>query len=473
MLKKSAILGLVLLVIGGAVLAWVVLDRRSERQRAASFKLKYNSEPDEYLKRYNEWLNMSPEERANTPLHVNGSGHAKTKSQIREEQGERLNADLDMLAMEELDTHPLVADVLYGENWQAKVRKYKKSKETSEFILTGSVVCASIGGATFGLCFVFWVIRLVVGGASWLKGADVGVGEVELEETDKIAAADVNESSEASFVNSARVTIGERCIDADATEASDDSEGSGRGKIRKTIAVLISGKKPTEYEKSPEQKISGGVGDMARSSGAGKVSQTILVQQQKDASMLEESLKAHTLKLEKQMDEFKRMQNARQSAAEQSKPLNGALEELTEQVSAIRDYAAHQQQRVEKLQDGYDWNIVRSFCLRVIRCIDNLEGRIERLSTTDIGTEHLEEVRDELIFALESSGVEQFRPEVNSAYRGQEKSTEAVKEREHCEDSGKFGMIAKVVRPGYQYFIDEGNLKVVRAAQVKLFGQVQ
>jgi len=469
MLKKSAILGLVLLIIGGAVLAWVVLERRSERQRAASFKLKYDSEPDEYLKRYNEWLNMSPEERANTPLHVNGYGHAKTKSQIRAEQAERLNADLDMLAMGELDTHPLVADVLYGENWQEEVRKYKKRKETSEFLLTGSIVCVSIGGATFGLCFVFWVIRLVVGGASRLKGAVA----VELEEKDKIAATDVDDSSETSFVNSARATIGERCVDAGSTDESDDSEGSGRGKIRKTIAVLISGKKPTEYEESPEQKTSGGVGDMARSSGAGKVSQTILAQQQKEASMLEESLKAHTLKLEKQMYEFKRMQNARQSATEQSKPLNGALEELTEQVSAIRDYAAHQQQRVEKLQDGYDWNIVRSFCLRVIRCIDNLEGRIERLSTTDVGTEHLEEVRDELIFALESSGVEQFRPEVNSPYRGQEKSTEAVKEREHCEDSGKVGMIAKVVRPGYQYFIDEENLKVVRAAQVKLFGQVQ
>ena len=68
------------------------------------------------------------------------------------------------------------------------------------------------------------------------------------------------------------------------------------------------------------------------------------------------------------------------------------------------------------------------------------------------------------------SGVEQFSPDVNSLYRGQEKSTEAVKEREHCDGDDKAGRIAKVVRPGYQYFIDEGNRKMVRAAQVKLFG---
>jgi len=195
-----------------------------------------------------------------------------------------------------------------------------------------------------------------------------------------------------------------------------------------------------------------------------------LTQRQEDAATLEASLKAHAKELEKQMNEFRRMHRIRQNGAEQSKPLNGALEDLTEQVSAIREYASHQQQRVEKLQDGYDWSIIRTFCLRVIRCIDNIESRIERLSDKEGDTGHLEEVRDELIFALESSGVEQFRPEVNSVYRGQEKSTEAVKEKEHCEKAENAGTIAQVVRPGYQYFIDEDNFKVVRAAQVKLFG---
>ena len=125
---------------------------------------------------------------------------------------------------------------------------------------------------------------------------------------------------------------------------------------------------------------------------------------------------------------------------------------------------------MEKLQDGYDWSIIRTFCLRVIRCIDNIEGRIEQLSEGDVAAEHLREVRDELVFALESSGVERFKPEVNSLYRGQEKSTEAVKEREPCDDPEQSGKIARIVRPGYQYFIDEDNFKVVRAAQVKLFG---
>ena len=83
---------------------------------------------------------------------------------------------------------------------------------------------------------------------------------------------------------------------------------------------------------------------------------------------------------------------------------------------------------------------------------------------------HLNETRDELLFALESSGVEQFVPEINSDYCGQERFAEAVKEKEHCDDPQLIGKIAKVIKPGYQYSVDENNIKVVRPAMIKLFG---
>jgi len=163
-------------------------------------------------------------------------------------------------------------------------------------------------------------------------------------------------------------------------------------------------------------------------------------------------------------------QSVQRTSLEHSKPLNNAIRELMQQVSAIREYAAYQQDRVEKLQDGYDWNIIRTFCLRIIHCIDNLENRIEHMAKKNIETSDLKEVRDELIFALESSGVEQFEPEINSDYRRQQKKAEAVKDREIVDDPNLKGKIAKVLRRGYQFVIDEMNFKVVRTAQVKLFG---
>jgi len=190
-----------------------------------------------------------------------------------------------------------------------------------------------------------------------------------------------------------------------------------------------------------------------------------------ERAKLEDSLKTQAENLEKQMKEFKQMtESAQQKALENSGPLQNGLSELTEQVAAIRDYAASQQDRVEKLQNGYDWNIIRNFCVRVIRCIDGVEQRIARLEDEGAETSQLEEVRDELIFALESSGLERFEPELNSEYRGQEKWAEAVKEREASDKSKMSGKIAEVLRPGYRYIIDEENIKVVRTAQVKLFG---
>ena len=163
--------------------------------------------------------------------------------------------------------------------------------------------------------------------------------------------------------------------------------------------------------------------------------------------------------------------------------MDSTLRELTDQVSAIREYAADQQDRVRKLQDGYDWNIIRKFCLCIIRSIDNIESRIAKLSKSFKNTElsgdcsqnskvlaHLEEIKDELIFALESSGMERFEPKINSDYRGQEKKAEVIKEKEHCDSRDYKGKIAKVIRAGYQYIIDEETIKIVRPAQVKLFG---
>ena len=157
------------------------------------------------------------------------------------------------------------------------------------------------------------------------------------------------------------------------------------------------------------------------------------------------------------------------NVTEKQLPIDNTLEELTEQVSAIREYTAFQQNRLEKLQDGYDWNIIRTFCLRIIRCIDNLDIRISKLSELDFEATHLKEVRDELIFALESSGVEQFEPEINSDYRGQEKYAEVIKSKQRCNDLELAGKIANVVRPGYHYLINDETVKVIRPAQVRLF----
>lgn len=153
-----------------------------------------------------------------------------------------------------------------------------------------------------------------------------------------------------------------------------------------------------------------------------------------------------------------------------TEPVNKSLAELSQEISAIREYASQQQDRVKKLQDGYDWGIIKRFCVRIIRCIDNIELQIDELIEQCVDVQFLEDIRDELLFAFESSGVEKFEPEVNSDYEGMEKFVEAVAHRVHTDDGNMAGKVADIVRCGYQYVVNEDDVKIVRSAQVRLYG---
>jgi molecular chaperone GrpE (heat shock protein) len=507
MLKRFVIVSLVLLLVGASELAWVLAEKRKEREQTSSYRSEHASEADKYIKQYDEWLRTPPEQRGQLPLLLGEYGGAKTKAQLRREQQERLKADLDRLASGEFDANPL-ANVLYGEDWRDQVRKYKKGKERGEFVFTGSVVCTSVGGTVLAWCVLVWITRRLLRGVSYLgrffpgavegKGAAMDEKSVrkQRKNTNPGHAASENatqppepsegladlgvsgaqtDSVEGRRLNRAKIPLsaGSRTVTGSASNpGADKFSRSNSDADAEKIAVLLSDNKSVATETMPKAGVVNSAADVRQKGQMRpKVQKNLSKVPDAEIREAEDSIKAQSENIERQMAEFKQMaQSVRQTTLEHSKPLNSALKELTQQVSAIREYAAYQQERVEKLQDGYDWNIIRTFCLRVIRCIDNLESRIEQLDSQDVKSTHLEEVKDELIFALESSGIEQFEPGINSEYRGQEKYAEAVKVKERCADPKQAGRIAKVIRPGYQYFINEDNVKVVRTAQVKLFG---
>lgn len=522
MLKKSAILGLALLLAGTAALGWFLIEKRKEQQQLTSYKLRYGTETDEYLKQFNEWLQLAPEERDLLPWGLNKSDKTKTEAQLQQEQRERLKADLDKLAAGETQIHPF-ADVLYGENWQNELRKYKSQKELRESIFTGSIMCTFTGGAISTWCLLLWMARLFIGvlyRLKWLqtfltvfdkpftklfanffknqrqakdkklakanakkakKNSEEGQKNHELKsQIEKHSAALINSGwqnpvlirREPNFNGdgTAFFTKGKSCSNNRDSKCRKKRRGARSAKNAEKIAVLLSDEKYIESEQ-PLTTTENPIVNTMQLDFPQNTEMNALSDSRESTLKLEDSLKTQAENLEKQMAEFKKMtKTVQQTTLEHSKPLNNAIKELTQQVSAIREYAAYQQDRVEKLQDGYDWNIIRTFCLRVIRCIDNLENRISQLSKENIETTDIEEVRDELLFALESSGVEQFEPEINSDYRGQEKFAEAIKDKQRCDNPKQTGKIAKVIRPGYQYFINEDNVKIVRSAQVKLFG---
>ena len=473
MVKKSIILGLILLLGGTAVFSLVTVTRRKQHEQAAYYQSKYAAEYDDYMRKYNHWLQSDPQERAELPWGIDEYGQTKPKASQLVEQQERLKADLDKLAAGETDTYPF-ADFLYGKDWQKKLNKYKTQKEISDLFYTVSIVSMLVGAMILTSYLLLRSARLFIRGFTYMKklctnffkqrkqASDIPPAETRNKKSEEIS----QQRQEPSRPQAQLKKHSKVLVDSGWQSVEKDNTGLNEPPQSQTNLPVPN--------KTCSNNSSKNAGIMARLFSDDK---SVELQDSSDSHEVQSTLKtegsiqAQTENMEKHIAEFRQMaQTIQQTACEHSEPLNNTLKELAQQVSAIREYASQQQHRVSKLQDGYDWNIIRTFCLRIIHCIDNLENRIERMARQNIETSDLVEVRDELIFALESSGVEQFEPEINSDYHRQQKKAEAVKDRELADDPNLKGKIAKVLRRGYQFVIDEMNFKVVRTAQVKLFG---
>ncbi len=142
--------------------------------------------------------------------------------------------------------------------------------------------------------------------------------------------------------------------------------------------------------------------------------------------------------------------------------------EIAEQVKVLRDYIASQQEQVVKLQKGYDWTVIRNFATRIIRCADRIQDDIDRYEEKDSDfVEHLSLIREELLIALEDSGMEVFTPEAGVEYRGHEQMAKVIetKKVETPDDGGK---ILRTIRPAFFFRIDSEKKSLIRPAEVEI-----
>jgi len=423
MFRKCAIFGLILFFIGLGVFGWVLVERKKEQA---------------FVKKQCKIIN----------------------SQLTK---------IGQPTINETEVYSF-ADVIHNKNFQRELAKHHRQKEITELLFSVSVSLIALGGAIFAVWMTIKTVRLITKFCRYCKKLHariLGHQQLDLEEQSAGRAIDINNSQQGQ-------KRGKRKKKPE--KYSEVLENSGwyncKEKDAKEIAALYCDQKSIEPKQTVKAaKNSEEMAIRPFEKLAQNIRKTILSDYRENTLKLEDSLRNQRASLEKQISEIKEITEiAKKAAKEQSNPVNGSLEEITQQISAIREYASNQQDKIKKIQEESDWRIIRTFCLRVIRCIDNIEKRIEDWSQENKDTNALSEIRDELIFTLESSGVEQFEPEINTEYNGQEKLAEVIKEKQQTEDAAMKGKIAKVIRPGYQYLIDDKNIKIVRAALVKLFG---
>ncbi|HPS54267.1 MAG TPA: hypothetical protein PLP05_01585 [Sedimentisphaerales bacterium] len=335
----------------------------------------------------------------------------------------------------------------------------------AEMLSYFSMSCISLGTVIFLSLASLWLVHFIAG-----KNSNPQKGPVKLQKSPKISADIPIKSSSQDEEKKVAVltqTLYEPAkFDASTFGTDQRKFHPSRAASEKDVDSML---RPDMQDKFFIDKSESGLKPINHQENT--IHGDILSSYNENAMKLQDSIKQQAEKLEQQVAEIKNLtQSVVNASTGNNKPLDNNLTELTEQIAAIRDYASTQQERVTKLQEGYDWNIIRTFCLRIIRCIDNVDSRIEDISRQGGDTSDLEDIKDDLVFALESSGVEQFTPQVNIDYASVQKVAEAVKERKSCDDPAMKGNIAEIIKPGYRYVIGEDSTKVVRVAQVKLFG---
>jgi molecular chaperone GrpE (heat shock protein) len=425
-MNKKLLTGSILLMIAGiAGLAGVWTYRHTAAQRAEQYKASSTDRSKEYLRLYDEWRNSTTGGKEGYEPGNLASAPPQLPQQTPEEQAARLKANLPQIARHGLKEPAAIADMLYGQGWEHKVKKYKDLQEILDIVSAAGTVTVMLGTIFMSSCLLKLCISVI---AAKLKRTDPVEDYTQLPD-DR----------------------------SELTELTDDETQTAL-ETHKNAESGTDDEKLDYFHTISNQKSLLGADDLHNAISPDRTVPEPLQQTSQSAR-------------EKNEPQLTKLYSTEPVTASGNEPAaaDKNLTELTQEVSAIRQFASQQQDRVRQLQDGYDWTIIKRFCIRIIRCIDNLDSRIRNLSDQGTETGYLQDVRDELVFAIESSGVEQIQIQTGSVYKGNEKIAEAVAEKEHTDDPELAGKVARVVRPGYQYAINDQQVRVVRSAQVVLY----
>jgi len=444
MTKSTWIVWAVFLLLPGTVgLSIQFAQKKAIQNRAAeaSQRVAQNEAAREYLQMYEQWSDLPAEQKADNPWGQGAYGGIEIRNRLQEGQSDRLAADLYMLEKGVLHYPDELVDVIYGADWQQAVTNYKKECAVIEIIQIGSVFFLASGA----IILTGGLVRALVLFVKKKVSKDVQASASEAEEPD---VPSINGEMAEAF-----------------TSMTDDSDLSENAPDEASETAKEEMNPPNQKKQGYFQSRKKSAPEDASSAAASRATELPMRPTVPKGGSLGKPPKDSYFGWAIEDDG-----SAELGTLMTTEPLTKELTELTEEVSAIRQFAAQQQDQMRKLQDGYDWMIIRRFCLRIIRSIDNIEDRIALLRSQDQdASAYLEDIRDELIFALESSGIEQFKPDLKIPFKGLEKYAEAVRERVVTENPDLVGSIAAIARPGYQYLVNDDEIKIVRCAQVKLY----
>ncbi len=155
------------------------------------------------------------------------------------------------------------------------------------------------------------------------------------------------------------------------------------------------------------------------------------------------------------------------------------LKDLGEHIGAVRHLAEERATEVERFREGYNYSVTRSLARGVIKAVDMLSDFRHQLqlrhgaedsSVLSDAQTRLEATSAQLEMLLEANQIEAFWPETGASIEADSCSFEPVEVRSTT-DPSKWGLVAEVKYPGWILIRGETDSRVIREAQVSVYGR--
>ena len=124
---------------------------------------------------------------------------------------------------------------------------------------------------------------------------------------------------------------------------------------------------------------------------------------------------------------------------------------------------------LKEYKKGYDYSKNKSIIDGVIETIDFIENAEKKVEIKDeILRSYFSTTKDKLIIILSNSGIEPFKPKLNSQSLD-DHGCEVDVNTEKTDDEKKNNLIYQVLKDGYKIQLTDSNTKIVRKALVKVY----
>lgn len=137
-------------------------------------------------------------------------------------------------------------------------------------------------------------------------------------------------------------------------------------------------------------------------------------------------------------------------------------------LDGVRDYLSAKNKMTDRLQEGYDFQIIKNFSRQIIRCIHQLDAMIAN-DPDGSSAKSITALHNDLLDLLDRNGIERFSPEPGTPFSTLRKVAEVLPQKVKTDDKKLSGKVAEVEQPGYRYIFNDNQHRIIQPAQVKIY----